>query len=73
MELALFLKMVFGKNSPKKSTMIVESIVSPTSLIPPGSLRKMVLSSRYAIPMPYITRAILLPTSIVVTKVLGFE
>ena len=50
--LALLLNIDFGRNSPVKSTMIVESIVSAGTVIPGSNPEKIVLSNNFATRIP---------------------
>ena len=69
--LGLLLNSAFGRNSPVKSTMSVDRMVSAGTVKAASKPRKMVLSKNFAISMPYTTKAILLPTNIALTKLLG--
>ena len=68
---ALALKRVLGRNSPVKSTISVERSVSQVTFAGSESPAKSVASKSLAKRMPYTTSAILLPTSIVETNILG--
>ena len=66
-----FLKSVLGRNSPVKSTMRVESMVSAGTVNPGDMPLNNVASKSFAIRIPYTTSAMLFPTSMVLTKLFG--
>ena len=70
--LALFLNRILGKNSPVNSITSVDNNVSAVTLAPSSKELKSVLSNNWANNIPYTTSTMLLPTSIVLTKPLGW-
>ena len=67
------LKNVLGRNSPVKTTIIVERIVSRITCVAVSMPLNMVLLNISAKIIPYNTRTILFPTSMVDTKPLGLR